>query len=380
MKILITGTHFTPAQAVIEELKKDDSVEIVYVGRKTTIEGDKTPSVESRILPELGVKFIPLTAGRIRRFFSFWTIISFLKIPLGFIQSFNILVSEKPDVVLSFGGYIGLPVVFNAWLLNIPIILHEQTLVSGLSNKMSSLFADKVAVSFEKKYEFSKKKIIFTGNPIRTELLKYNDKNFQSRKNVTSQKIKEFVYNSKNSSSPLVLVTGGNQGSHIINETVEKSLDEFLKLGVLVHQTGDSSFKDYERLKEKQNERYLVEKWIDGNDFGFLISNTDLVISRAGANTLTELAYFGVPALVIPIPYVNKNEQEKNADFFEDLGLVKKLLQKGLTSEKLLKTVKTAISELKSLKEKSKNAKKVVIEDAARRVALETKILGEHEY
>src|SRR5260221_10967548 len=133
MKILLTGAHFTPAQAVIEELQ-DDKIEIVYVGRTTTREGDSTPSVESEVLPKLRVKFVPIIAGRIRKVFDLWTIISLLKIPIGFIQAPFILLSENPDVIVSFGGYVAVPVVIWGWLLSKPIIVHEQTLVTGLAN------------------------------------------------------------------------------------------------------------------------------------------------------------------------------------------------------------------------------------------------------
>src|SRR3989344_9001367 len=116
MKILITGAHFTPAVATIEELKKVENEEIVYVGRNTTLEGDRTQSVESKVLPALGVKFIPIIAGRLQRSFTPYTIPSLLKIPIGWIQALYIILSEKPDVILSFGGYVAVPVVIVGWL------------------------------------------------------------------------------------------------------------------------------------------------------------------------------------------------------------------------------------------------------------------------
>ena len=171
MKILITGAHFTPAFATIEELNKYKDVEIVYVGRKTTLEGDNTSSVESRLLPKLGVKFITITAGRLQRTFTPFTLISLLKIPIGFIQALHIILREKPDVVLSFGGYIALPLVIVAWLFSIPIIIHEQTLISGLANRLGSFFADKIAISFPENKLFDKAKAVLTGNPLRREIL-----------------------------------------------------------------------------------------------------------------------------------------------------------------------------------------------------------------
>ncbi len=355
MKILITGAHFTPAVAVIEELlKMEPFAQIIYVGRKTTLEGDNSSSVESKVLPSMGVKFIPIIAGRLRRHFDPYTIISFLKIPVGFIQAFFILVSQKPDVILSFGGYIAVPLVVMGWFLSVPIIVHEQTLVLGLANKISNLFADKIAVSFPTKNP----KAILTGNPLRKEII---------------NNVKQYHRKSVN-----ILVTGGNQGSHVINLAIEKSLDRLTKIASITHVTGDNKFGDFERLEKLQNQRYIVKKWI-GEGWGRRLKQADLVVSRAGINTLSELAYLSLPALVIPIPYLYKDEQNKNAKFFEELGLVKILPQSKLNAKTLYENIKNMLDNLKKLKENARKAKEIIIPDAAKRVALETIILVKQE-
>lgn len=332
MKILITGAHFTPALATIEELKKNYQCEIIYVGRKTTLEGDDAPSVESQILPKLGVKFIPFYAGRFQ-------IISFFKIPIGFLQASYILLKEKPDAVLSFGGYVALPVVWAAWLLSIPIIIHEQGLELGLANKLSSYFASKIAVSFPQ--HSSNPKIILTGNPsIKPAHLKGMHKQ--------------------------ILITGGSQGSHVINVAVEQCLDKLTKLAKVIHQTGDSKFKDFERLKSTENKNYRVEKFIH-QDWETLLVESDLIVSRAGINTLSELAFLGKPALVIPIE--GHKEQKLNARFFEKLGLIKVLPQSNLSGASLLLNIKQC------LKKRPAKIKEVIIENGAKRLALETVLL-----
>jgi len=111
MKILITGTHFTSALAVLEELKKYEDIKLIYAGRNTTREGDSSKSVESEVLPKYGIKFIPVIAGRLQKAFTIYTIPSLLKLPIGFIQAFVIFLKEKPDVILSFGGYVSVPIV-----------------------------------------------------------------------------------------------------------------------------------------------------------------------------------------------------------------------------------------------------------------------------
>lgn len=355
MKILLTGTHFTTAEATIEELWEYNNIEIVYVGRKTTREGDSSPSAESQILPKLGVKFIQIITGRLQRAFTVYTIPSLFKIPIGFIQSFFILTQQKPDAILSFGGYVSVPIVIWGWLLSIPIIIHEQTLVTGLANKISSYFADKIAISFNVDHEFDKRKVVLTGNPIRSDI---------TRGVVSRHKGK----------LPTVLITGGNQGSHVINLAVEECLDRLTKLANIIHQTGDSKFNDFERLEALKNDHYQVFKFIP--NMGEVLKKTDLVVGRAGINTLTELAYLGIPAMVIPVPYLYQDEQNKNAKFFEKSGLVRILPQSKLNSRTLLNTIKACINDLNHLYKSAKKAKSMIITDAAKKLALETVLLS----
>lgn len=353
MKILITGAHFTPALATIEELKKNYQCEVVYVGRKTTFEGDDAPSVESQVLPKLGVKFIPLIAGRLQREFTIYTIPSLFKIPIGFLQALFILLREKPDVVLSFGGYVAVPVVIWAWFFSIPIIIHEQAIISGLANKISAIFADKIAVSFSENHSFHQKKVIVTGNPLRREIIE-------------AQNV------SKADGMPIVLIAGGNQGSHVINMAVMDCLSELTKIAKVIHQTGDSKFNDFERLNIKQNENYRVEKFIS-NGWGQLLQECDIIVSRAGVNTLSELAILRKPVLVIPI--AGHPEQNANARYFENLGLAKILPQSKLSGDSLFRNIKAMIRNINELRIKAAGFKKSIIKDSAKKLALETVLL-----
>lgn len=365
MRIIITGTHFTPAVAVIEELKKIVNPQITYVGRMTTQEGDRTQSIESAVLPKLGIKFISLITGRLQRNFTFFTIISLLKIPIGFMQAFYIIFSEKPDVVLSFGGYVAVPIVFVSWLFSIPVIIHEQTLVPGLANKISSIFANKIALSFKRDNKFDSR-IVLTGNPLRKKILNPD-------KNIPLEYKKLFI-NAKAEHLPVILVTGGNQGSHIINQNIEASLNRLTKIAFIIHITGNNKFNDFKKAENWRNDHYLVKKWI-GDEYGAILSRVDLVIARAGINTLMELACLAKPALVIPIPYLYQDEQDKNASFFERLGLVQILPQSKLSAGLLFKNIKSLLNNLNYLKNKAKNAKVIIIPDAANILALETILL-----
>ncbi len=367
MKILLTGSHFTPAQALIEVLK-EKKISVVYIGRKNTLEGDSADSVESKILPKDGVKFLPLFTGRLQRDFSLSAFFSLLKIPIGFIQSFIYILQEKPDAVVSFGGYVGFPVVFCSWLLSIPVLVHEQTLVSGLSNKLSSIFAKKIAVSFIDHELLKNKKAFFTGNPIRKEVLNTTD---------PSLGYKDFIEKAIKEKKKILLVTGGNQGSHFINDLIFKLLTNLLKKYAVIHQTGDSKFRDFEKLDElgkslDGDSLYLLSKWIEVKDWSYCLREADLVIGRAGINTLFELTYLTKKAIIIPIPYIYKDEQIKNSSYFAKFGFIDVILQKDATPAALL---------LKIEKNLNKKIKVVNLDlgqkDAARKLALETMLLAQ---
>ncbi len=363
MKILVTGAHFTPAKAVIEEFLKKGGIEIIYVGRRTTMEGDNALSGEFLEFSKLKIKYLTIIAGRLRRSFDIYTVLSLFKIPVGIIQAFFIVLTQKPDVILSFGGYVSVPVVLAGWLFSVPVIIHEQGLTMGLANKISSIFADKIAVSFEKNSSKGKKEV-FTGNPLREEIL-----HPQMQLKADYQKI---FTESQRFKLPVILVMGGNQGSHAINLAVEGCLAKLAKAACVIHQTGQSKFGDFERLEKYKSGRYLPIVWV-GQEIGYILSKADLVICRAGINTLTEISHFRVPALCIPIP--GHFEQNLNADYFEKSGLVKKIPQNKLSPASLMGNIKSVVNHPKGL-QIAKESKGEVFYDGAKRLALETIILA----
>lgn len=330
MKIMISGTHFTPAQALIEKLLNSPSLDIVYVGRRSTREGDQTGSIESKVLPELGVKFIPLISGRLSRNFSIWTFLSLLKLPLGFIQSFWLVLKESPDVIVSFGGYLAFPIVFWGWWFSVPIVIHEQTMRLGLANWLSMPFATKIALAFPIKGLKNNKKVVVTGNPIRQSILSEIKGN---------KELESFFRN--DTTLPLLVILGGNQGSHFINRLIGENLVELTSKYRLIHQTGDSKLNDYDYLVEKQShlinqKRYFVAKWFDSHDLASILSKIDLAITRGGINTLYELALRNKPGLIIPIPTAVQKEQLQNAKFFQKLKLGDYLTQGEITDQVFL--------------------------------------------
>lgn len=348
-KIVITGGHLTPALAVIEELQKQGGWEIYFFGREYAAEGDKTSSVEREVIPRMGIKFVLISAGRWQRRFTRYTIPAILRLPLGFFQALYHLVRLRPNVILSFGGYLGVPVVLAGWLLGIPSLTHEQTTIIGLGTKISALFCKKVALSWPQTLGvFPKEKEVLTGNPIRREIFKSSEKAWQS-----------FSFEK---GKPLILVAGGNQGSRVINAAVAGGLKKILANYNLFHQVGQLDLAGFRKLEQKN---YRVAKFIEGIDWGTLLNKADLVISRAGINTLTELGSLGKPMLLIPIPWLFGNEQTQNAKMFQAAGVAEIISQDELTPGLLIKTIEKMMTNLNQYQKNAYGAKKLVVPGAA---------------
>lgn len=328
MKIVLTGGHLAPALAVIEVLSKED---IIFIGRKHALEGDKAVSLEYRALNDRNIKFFPITTGRLQRRLTKHTIISLFKFPFGFVQSLFILNKFKPDVVLGFGGYVSLPVCLAAFFLKIPVVIHEQILAAGLSNRIIAFFAKKICISWEtsRKY-FPQEKIVLTGNPVRKFPISPAEAGSRKRRD-------NFQFPISNNRLPILYVTGGSLGSHTINLLVEKNLKQILEKFTVIHQTGDAKeFEDFNRLQkirellpEELQKRYILAKFIDPSSVGYVLGKADLVVSRCGINTITELIYFKKPSLLMPLLFSGGGEQIKNALFLKSFGACEVFFQNG---------------------------------------------------
>lgn len=367
-KIVITGGHLTPALAVIEELQAQGGWQIIFIGRKYALEGEKTISVEYKTINNLGIPFFNLTTGRLQRSLTRYTIPSVFKIPFGFIQALFLLNKMKPNVILSFGGYLALPVVFAGWLKGVPILTHEQTAVPGLANRIIAFFAQKICVSWPQTMEwFPKKKVVLTGNPIRKAVF------MAGVKPIHLEGVQEDV--------PLIYITGGSLGAHAINQVVAEILPKLLEKYWIIHQCGASEiYKDYEKLQTVScklstiaKRRYFLTKYVENKDIGWVLNSADLVISRSGANIVSELAALGKPAILIPLPWAGGGEQIENAKILENAGMAKILRQENLSGEILLNTIDSLIAEIEKYKENAEKAKNLVKLDAARKIIKQLK-------
>ena len=355
MKILITGGHLSPALSVINELKNEN---ILYVGRKYALEGDKVFSLEYQTIKNLGIPFYSLTTGRLQRKFTKYTVPSFFKLPFGFSQSLYILKRFKPDIVLGFGSYVSLPVIIAAYFLKIPVVIHEQTLEAGVANKIAGRFAVKICVSWNSSIRFfPKNKTILTGNPLRKEIVEMANSIHSTG---SGQEWK--MANSQKKDLPLLYITGGSLGSHFINNLIKDSLSQLINKFQIVHQTGDAKqYKDFDnliKLKEEIGENaknYTLKKFLSPAETAEYLKKADLVVSRAGINTVTELLFLEKPSLLIPLPFSQGNEQLKNAQFLKRQGLGEVLEQRKATPDIFIQTLERMFDNLGEYKTQSQD-------------------------
>lgn len=366
MRIVFSGGHFSPAFAVIEECKNDN---ILFIGRKYAFEGDTSFSFEYVTCKRLNIPFESIPAGRLQRKLTRHTLPSISRISLGVVSALSILRKYKPDVAVVFGGYIGLSVAVAARILSIPVVVHEQTQGAGLANNIVGKFARKICMSFESsRKHFPPSKVVLTGNPVRQDV---------------------FVINKSLSVSngPVVYVTGGSTGSHFLNRTVATILPELLADYNVIHQTGDSQFtRDYEFLEGLKStlppfkrKRYVIRKFIEPEEIGWVLNMSSLVVARSGINTTCELLSLGKPCLLIPLPYGQRGEQLENAELVKRLGIGFYIKEHAATPEKILELIIKMIHEQDKYISCAEHAKSYIIPHAARSIANVIQLVGEEQ-
>lgn len=361
-KIVICGGHLSPALAIIEKLQKNKSVQMYYFGRKNALEGDKAESLEFRTVNNLQIPFYSIISSRYQRVYTRHTLFSLLKFPLGIVQCFILLMHLHPNIVVSFGGYLALPVCLSAWLLGIPVISHEQTHSLGLANKIISRFAKVICLSFKDTTGIPKnRKIEVIGNPFRESMFSGTD-----------QKIIDFG----DRKLPLIYITGGNLGSQTINSIIGKIIPVISSQYRILHQCGNANdekdFKNLIQIKNslpaKSNSNYRITKQIDPSCIGTVYRNASLVIGRAGANTVAEILYFGLPSILVPLPWAGSHEQEKNALTVKESGIGEIILQDKLTPENLLIKIDSMMKKINQYKRKSSGEYKNINVNAAEKI------------
>ncbi len=349
-----TGGHLYPAVAVAEQiLMIEPNSKVLFVGTKNKI--------ESKVIPKLGYKFKSIWISGFSRRFTLRNLLFPIKLFVSIIQSFLINLNFKPDVAIGAGAYVSGPIAWMAHLFGSKIVLLEQNSYPGVTNRMLEKKADRIHISFEdsRKYFKEKDKLKLSGNPIRTTL-KLTDK---------SSALKEFNLSEEKKT---LLVLGGSLGASSINTAVKNNLENLNKAGIqIIWQVGELYYDEYKNL---ENEFVKIFPFISNMSTAY--SSCDLLLARAGATTIAEVSYLGLPVVFVPSTNVAANHQFKNAKSLFDVnaGL---LIEDNELNSKLSEVVVNTINDVELLSTLRKNIKKFAKPEAAKNIALDVIKLAE---
>ena len=370
MKILFTGGgtggHIFPVVAIIRALKKnpklqDKNLEIYYIGPK-----DK---FATEALAQEGVKVKTVMSGKLRRYLTFSSIFQnifdlLFRIPIGTIQAYFLIKKISPLIIFSKGGYGSLPVVFANRILKIPMFLHESDSVSGLANRMSTKSALKVFTSFPTKSynDIPAQKKIETGNPLRKGILGGSREEGIKLFNLIDDK-------------PVILFLGGSQGAEKINQLLLLVLEESLKNFEIIHQCGKKNFKNTKLLSQaivkdkKLLKYYHLKDFLSEEEMRQALAVCHLVVSRAGAGAITEIAAAGKPSILVPLAKSAQNHQIKNAYLYAQTGAAIVMEPSNPTPHLLYSQLMFLFSHHQELKKMGKLALKFARPNAAEDIA-----------
>jgi len=365
MRIVIagggTGGHVSPAVAVYEELIKREPVNVLWIG---SANGSERAAAE-----RAGIPFASIQTGKLRRYIDLKTIPDMVRLPIGYVQARWKLRSFKPDVVFSTGGYVSVPTVAAA-RNRTPVVMHEQTATIGLANKINARSASLVCISFASAESVARAlhpNVVVTGNPVRSGL----------RDGDAAAARAAFGFPAD---LPVVYITGGALGASPINERVFPKLAELLRVACVIHQTGSKDANaDFvkaialrDALDPELKERYAPREFVTAELPG-IFALVSLVVGRAGAGTVAELAHVGKPSILIPLPHAGGAEQERNANILASAGGAVVIPEASLTPERLLQEIVQLLKRPEQLAAMAAGARSVATDNAA--AALATLVL-----
>ncbi len=322
-KIILTGGgtagHVTPNIALIPFLKQK-GYKIFYIGSKD--------GIEKNLIKPLDIDYYEISTGKLRRYLDFKNVTDSFRVLKGVSEATSIIKKIKPNIIFSKGGFVSVPVVLGGYFNKIPVIIHESDISPGLANKISIPFAKKVCATFPDALKnVPKSKTILTGTPIREEL-------FRGCKE-KGLKICKFKQN-----RPIILVMGGSLGSVKINTILRESLDNLLKTFNIIHLCGKNNLD----ITIKKEGYFQIEYATD--DLTHLLATSDLVVSRAGSNSICELIALKKPNLLIPLSKnASRGDQILNADYFKSQGFSKVLYEEDLSKNSLIENINTLFNE-----------------------------------
>ncbi len=321
--IVLTGGHHNSALVVAQELVKR-GYKVAWFGHRFATQSDQHDSAEYLEVSESNIPFYELYAGKLS---SPLRLGELLKIPVGLLHALWLLRKLRPNAVVSFGSYLGAATAFAAFLLRIPVYLHEQSIIAGKANLLAARWAQKIYLTWNasRRYFLSNQTEV-VGLPLRPGLLRTSfNKLFQN-------------------SRPTILILGGKQGSHVINQEIFSTLSILTKKYNILHQTGTNTVTgDYGTSLKFSSAHYRPYGYISQDEIGRFYANANLVISRAGAHTSYELAILGKRAILIPFEYTTGTEQLEHARLLSAAGIATLLREKDLTKKTLLSAIKHSL-------------------------------------
>ena len=353
-----TGGHVLPALAVIEELRQRGRPdELLWIGSHDGLEREAAENAD--------IPFHAIPTGKLRRYVSASTAVDATRIPRGIWAARAALRRFRPDLVFSTGGFVSVPTVIAA-ARQAPILTHEQTAVLGLATRINARFADVLAVSYEATAPSASKvhrRVVVTGNPVRASL-------------VAGDAARGLARWGFNQDRPMVYVTGGARGASPLNQRLAALLPDLLQRCQVLHQTGPASANadatDLDRTREtwpeELRDRYRVVPFVR-DELADVYAAANLIIGRAGAGTVAELAFLGKPALLIPLPGTGGDEQTHNARLLADAGAAVVLSQEEATPGRLRREIDALLENPEDLRQMGERAKVVGGPDASARLA-----------
>lgn len=373
MKILLTGGgtggHFYPIIAVAEALKQ-------LAAEKKFVELDlifmSDSAYNEKLLKQEAIRFKKILSGKMRRYFSFFNFLDVFKIAAGVIQAFFSVYKEFPDVIFGKGGYASFPPLLAARILRIPVLIHESDAVPGQVNQWAGKFAKKIAISFPEAADyFPKNKTALTGVPVRSSIL-----------GKVAEEGREIFQ--LEPALPVILVLGGSQGAKIINETMLAAAKDLVGFCQIIHQCGRNNFKDVSDrlsviLEESEfKSRYHLVDFLNAAQLRAASSTADLVVSRAGAGAIFDIAAWDLPSILIPLENSAQNHQQKNALSYAGRGAAAIIEEPNLTPHILVFEIKRLLTSPEELKKMKTSAASFARPDSAKKIAEEVINLGLH--
>ena len=322
-KIVLTGGgtagHVTPNLALIPVLK-EHGYEIQYIG--------SYHGIEKELIEKEGIPYTGISSGKLRRYFSLKNFSDPFRILKGYSQACHFLKKEKPDVIFSKGGFVSVPVVLAAKHLHIPAIIHESDMTPGLANKLCIPSAKKVCCNFPETMKYlPADKAVLTGSPIRRELL-------------NGSPLAGYQFTGFSSEKPVLLIIGGSLGSVKVNQAVRSILPELLKTWQVVHLCGKGNLD----LSLDALDGYVQYEYIS-SELKDLFAMSDLMISRAGANSICEILALRKPNILIPLSAAaSRGDQILNANSFKKQGFSEVIQEEELTDKALLSLINQVYS------------------------------------